>query len=159
MEDDSPSDRSSAPLLSTPVTYSGGNGPKPNLMTTQQDLQCYQPDNNHSGAPKPLRIEVPICTGDAVDGWIFQMERYFEHNRVPYDQRMMIATFHMAGEALKWYQWLYTTHQVSTWFSFAQDVKLRFGPSEYCKPEVMLNLLHQTGTVATYISKFESLST
>ncbi|KAL9668312.1 hypothetical protein QQ045_002692 [Rhodiola kirilowii] len=141
---------SSAPLLLTPMLY-GNMSPHP------QQLMYHPPEQAQSG--KVLRIDVPVFQGEAVDGWLFQMERYFEHNRVILEQQMTIATFFMGGEALKWYQWMYATHQITDWFHFAHDVKQQFGPSVYYKVEVALNKLFHTTSVAKYIADFESLST
>ncbi|CAM8990762.1 unnamed protein product [Rhodiola kirilowii] len=151
--------RNSAPLLSTPPhpLHAGGGSRQPMMMYGEGTN--YPADGLAMNTSKALRIDVPVFNGDSVEGWLFQMDRYFTHHRVPADQRMTIATFYMAGEALRWYQWLYATHQVSDWFHFSQDVLARFGPSQYCNAEVMINKLHQTSTVAAYIREFESLST
>ncbi|KAL9669962.1 hypothetical protein QQ045_007512 [Rhodiola kirilowii] len=71
---------------------------------------------------------------------------------------MTIATFYLGGESLQWFQWLYATHQVTDCHRFSQDGLSRFAPSAYSNAEVLLQQLHQTRSVADYISKFESLS-
>ncbi|KAL9681281.1 hypothetical protein QQ045_013063 [Rhodiola kirilowii] len=71
---------------------------------------------------------------------------------------MTIATFYIGGEALEWYQWLYTTHQLTNWFCFTKDLLNRFGSSMYESPGVTINKLVQTTSVAAYIAYFECLS-
>ncbi|KAL9679134.1 hypothetical protein QQ045_016990 [Rhodiola kirilowii] len=86
------------------------------------------------------------------------MDRYFEFHHITTDQKMTIATFYLGGEALRWYQWLYITHQITDWLSFTQDLLHRFGPSCYESPGVTINKLVQTTSVAAYIADFENLS-
>lgn len=37
---------------------------------------------------------------EEVEGWLFQMNLYFEVNRTSYEHRMTVATFYLGGEAL-----------------------------------------------------------
>ncbi|CAM8900174.1 unnamed protein product [Rhodiola kirilowii] len=148
---------SSNGLLPTPIEQFAPAEP-----TRQQ--QVLMPAGGSGGCDggtlmKSMRIDVPTFSGEAVEGWLFQMERYFAHNRVPEDQKMTLATFYLSGEALRWFQWLHTTHQVREWTDFVTDVKRRFGPSVYYSAEALINKLNQTGNVASYITEFESLST
>ncbi|CAM8954567.1 unnamed protein product [Rhodiola kirilowii] len=116
-------------------------------------------ENNHMTNHRIPRVEVPTFTGEGVEGWVFQLNRFFTHYAVPHDQRLMIATFHTAGEALKWVQWLYTTQQQLDWEGFATRITARFGPPAYYSAEAMINRLFHTGSVSTYIDEFETLST
>lgn len=93
-----------------------------------------------------------------MEGWLFQVKRYFEIHGVPPEQRLTIVAFYMQGEALKWFQWLHLTHQNDSWPTFVRDISARFGPSSFWNAEVALNKLQQTTTVAAYITEFESLS-
>ncbi|CAM9000525.1 unnamed protein product [Rhodiola kirilowii] len=125
----------------------------PGLVTRGHlDVQPFEP-------PRLPKLEVQTFHGDGPpDGWLFQLERYFEHHSVQPGQRMMVATFHMAGEALQWFQWMHATHQIYDWPSLARDLQAKFGPSAYTYPEVAINLLTQTGSLAAYIKEFETLS-
>ncbi|GJT26201.1 ty3-gypsy retrotransposon protein [Tanacetum coccineum] len=64
----------------------------------------------------------------------------------------------MIGDALKWYSWMHSMAQLSTWEKFARDLKLRFGPSSYINHEVSLYKLRQTTIVTAYLKEFEALS-
>ncbi|CAM8941280.1 unnamed protein product [Rhodiola kirilowii] len=145
-----PHQQNMPPLLPSPpgasTYHSGGSN------------QAAPPSETHYQQVRTPCIDVVLFTGDDVEAWLFQIERFFEHNQIPLDQRLTMATFYMNGEPLRWYQWLYSTHQVTDWLEFVQDIKARFGPSAYWDPEVALNKLHQTTSVASYIAEFESLS-
>ncbi|KAL9664253.1 hypothetical protein QQ045_019652 [Rhodiola kirilowii] len=64
----------------------------------------------------------------------------------------------MAGEVLQWFQWMHATHQIYDWPSLARDLQAKFGQSAYTNTEVAIKLLTQTGSLATYIKEFETLS-
>ncbi|CAM8905618.1 unnamed protein product [Rhodiola kirilowii] len=136
------------PLLPTPPTPPASPNPSPT-----QSL-----DYHHSGARTP-RLEIPLFTGENVTGWIFQIERFFQHHFTPRDQRLLIATFYMSGPALLWYQWMHNTKQISDWESFRRDLELRFGPSSFINHEAALYKLRQHSSLSTYVAEFESMST
>ncbi|CAM8939133.1 unnamed protein product [Rhodiola kirilowii] len=67
--------------------------------------------------------------------------------------------FYLTGSAISWFQWMHLTHQISGWESFRTDLKSRFGPVSVYKPEVLINMLHQTASITHYITEFEAIST
>ncbi|KAL9684580.1 hypothetical protein QQ045_022021 [Rhodiola kirilowii] len=140
------------PLLPTPPTPPKPNPPVNYNTTSTMEMQS-------AFFPRLPKLEVPMFTGDDVDGWTFKIDRYFEHHQVPEEHRVPMAGFYMSSEALRWYQWMHTTHQLSNWKAFIQDINSRFGQSIYWNAEICLNKLHQTTTVGAYVTEFESLST
>ncbi|CAM8886860.1 unnamed protein product [Rhodiola kirilowii] len=144
------------PLLPTPTLHLGDSSIG---MKMQQQLMPHQTGTHHTdGLSRALRVDVPTFTGEAAEGWLFQMERYFTHHHVLPEQKMSFVPFYLDGEALQWYQWLTITHQIKDWDSFSTAVLRRFGPSMYYSASVLLNKLHQKTSVAAYIAEFESLS-
>ncbi|CAM8985355.1 unnamed protein product [Rhodiola kirilowii] len=130
--------------------------PQRSSTSTNPPLAIEGTSTGHQRLP---RIDIPTFTGEDVDGWLFQLNRFFTNYVVPHDQKLMIATFHTSGEALKWVQWLHATQQQLDWDSFEERVAARFGPPAYYSAKAMINKLFQTGTVATFIDEFETLST
>ncbi|CAM8996543.1 unnamed protein product [Rhodiola kirilowii] len=156
------SNANSPPLLPTPqpthrhVNSSYNNTPY--QPRNPEELAVTHHHDSMTGGGRAPRIDVPQFSGDDVDGWAFQMKRYFEYHRIPNDQKLTVASFYLYGEALKWYQWLYTTNALTTWTRFSQETKARFGPPAYYHAETLINQLCQTTTVAAYIKEFEELS-
>lgn len=126
-----------------------------NPAPRQQENQSHHQQTPSVCLP---RLDIPYFSGEGVEGWLFQIEHYFEVHQIPPEQKLMITTFYMSGEALGWYLWMKTTKQVETWETLAENLRLRFGPSTYWNPEVALNKLYQTASVSFYISEFEALS-
>lgn len=174
-----PNPNQAFPVMSTHLQYTTPYSQQPSALpslTTSTTLKPYQinnpyvepeasnhthtshPQNNNPNTTKIPRLEVPQFDGKGVEGWLFQIERYFELHSTPREQKLVLATFHLTGEALDWYQWMYKTGQVSTWETLARDIKYHFGPSEFWNAEVALNKLQQTTTVNNYITQFVQLS-
>ncbi|CAM8948182.1 unnamed protein product [Rhodiola kirilowii] len=118
-----------------------------------------QSSNNPTKPMRTPRLEVPIFNGDGVEGWLFQLERFFDLHETPPEQMLAVAPLYMTGEALRWYQWKHITGQIHTWVQLARDIKRRFGPTDYWDAEVALNKLLQTASVSAYITSFETMST
>lgn len=74
----------------------------------------------------------------------------------PY-QRLLLASIHMDGSALPWFQWQHKTHQIQSWEDFTRLLETTFGQSEYEDHQEMLARLIQTSTVAEYRQCFDTL--
>jgi hypothetical protein len=68
-----------------------------------------------------------------------------------------MASFHMEGEALIWFQDADDAGQFPTWEAFLPALLTHFGPT-YDDPMESLMRLRQVSTVAEYTSQFEALS-
>ncbi|GKB94316.1 ty3-gypsy retrotransposon protein [Tanacetum coccineum] len=66
--------------------------------------------------------------------------------------------FHLSGDALSWYKYLYNNHLLTTWDAFTRALKTHFGPSTYDNHQATLFKLRQTSTVTAYQTEFERLS-
>lgn len=51
------------------------------------------------------RVEVPYFMGEDPYGWVYRVERYFEINRIPDEEKVDTAVVCLEGKALNWYQW------------------------------------------------------
>lgn len=68
-----------------------------------------------------------------------------------------MASFHMEGEALIWFQDAEDSGQFPTWDAFLQALLTQFGPI-YDDPMEALMQLRQSSTVTDYTTQFEALS-
>lgn len=84
--------------------------------------------------------------------------QFFDYYQTPpLYQRIRMASFHMEGEALVWFQDADEAGQFPTWDSFLQALQTRFGPA-YDDPMESLMKLRQSSTVGDYTAQFEALS-
>ena len=70
----------------------------------------------------------------------------------------MLASFHMEGEAMIWFQESEETGVFYDWESLVQAMQVRFGTTAYDDPLEMLAWLRIIATVAMYKAQFEVLS-
>jgi hypothetical protein len=105
-----------------------------------------------------LKLDVPRFDGQNANGWIFKISQFFTYHNTPDEERITIASFYLDGPALAWYQWMYRNGQIVFWHQFLQALELRFAPTAYDDPRGRLFKLHQTSTVAVYLSEFEALT-
>jgi len=106
---------------------------------------------------RSLRLDFPRFNGENPSGWTYKVNQFFDYYQTPLYQRIRMASFHMEGEALVWFQDADEAGQFPTWDSFIQALLVRFGPA-YDDPMESLMKLRHTSTVAEYTSQFESLS-
>jgi hypothetical protein len=99
----------------------------------------------------------PRFDGDNPANWSYKANQFFKYYQTPMYHRIHMASFHMEGEALIWFQDADNAGLFSTWEAFLQALLTRFGPT-YNDPMESLMRLRQVSTVAEYTSQFEAPS-
>ncbi|KAF5468849.1 hypothetical protein F2P56_012962 [Juglans regia] len=97
-------------------------------------------------------------SGNDPAGWTFKANQYFDCFQIPFHQKLMVASHHMEGEALVWYQNALHARQFNSWESLVVALQGRFGPSAFDDPMEAIMRLKQTTLVSLYTSQFETLS-
>jgi len=113
---------------------------------------------NHGYSTTSIKLDIPRFDGTEPLGWIFKINQFFEFHNTSEEQRLRIASFYMEGDALTWFQWMYSNGQLHSWPAFIHALELRFAPSQYDDPKGALFKLCQTTTVKDYQHAFESLA-
>ncbi|XP_042950056.1 uncharacterized protein LOC122282167 [Carya illinoinensis] len=107
---------------------------------------------------RSVRVDFPSFHGEDPNGWIYKVNHCFSfHNTLP-QHKVRLASFHMEGQALVWFQNMEEMGAFPDWDSFTRALSMRFGPSVYDDPMASLAKLHQTGSVEDYKARFENLS-
>lgn len=74
---------------------------------------------------------------------------------------MVLASFHLEGEANQWWQWLRRAYQedgqLVTWKAFVEELWARFGPTECEDFDEALSRVKQTSSLRDYQKEFERL--
>ncbi|RWW83455.1 hypothetical protein BHE74_00008074 [Ensete ventricosum] len=66
-----------------------------------------------------MRVDFPRWEEGDPTGWLSRAECYFRYHRTPMASIVDIATIHLKGDAIQWYNWLKHTQGVPTF-----DVKV-----------------------------------
>jgi hypothetical protein len=81
-----------------------------------------------------VKVDFPKFDGIDPSGWIYKAYKFFYYHRTPYNMRLILASIHMEGKALVWYQDMEMSSYLPNWTILAQALMQRFGPSAYDDP-------------------------
>ncbi|XP_050106884.1 uncharacterized protein LOC126586206 isoform X2 [Malus sylvestris] len=95
--------------------------------------------------------------GDDMLGWIYKAEHYFNFFNIDDAKKVKLASFHMEGESIQWFQWARCLTNYPSWEEFANILCQEFGPSEMEDSAESLVKLRQTGTLRDYVLEFRRL--
>lgn len=109
----------------------------------------YQPFHT-----KNVKLDFPRFDGTNPLDWIFKAEQFFEYYSTPDDQRMKIASVHMDGAVVPWFQVMRKKNEIPTWEALAKAMELEFGPSRFEAPRAKLFKLYQATSVTDYHRQF-----
>lgn len=91
----------------------------------------HMPDGSVVKLTKTVKLDMPKFSGEDVEGWLFQVEEYFDFHGIPEESKMRICGFHMTKAALDWFRGLRRNNLLSTWARFVEDARERFDDSEF----------------------------
>jgi len=98
---------------------------------------------------RAVRLDFPRFDGENPSAWTYKVNQFFNYYHTPLYQRIRMASFHMEGEALVWFQDADEEGQFPTWDAYTQALLTRFGPAYDDPMESLVKLRHST-TVAAY---------
>lgn len=96
--------------------------------------------------------------GDDPLGWIYKVEHYFYFFGIDNSKKVKMASFHMEGETLQWFQWAKCLTNYPNCDDFMKVLCQEFGPFKFEDSGENLVKLRQTGTLRDYIPEFCRLS-
>jgi hypothetical protein len=107
---------------------------------------------------KSILLEFPRFNGDDPIGWVYKANQFFNFHNTPAQHRLFIASFHMEGKAITWYQELEETRILTSWKVFVKALQIRFGTLSYDDLMEALISIKQTSIVELYKTQFKMLS-
>jgi hypothetical protein len=90
--------------------------------------------------PKYDGTEDPTC-------WVCRAEQFFEFQNTAEEDKVMLAAYHLEGEAQLWYQLFKETEEGTSWEQLKDGLHVRYGPTQFDDFFGDLTKLWQTGTV------------
>lgn len=119
----------------------------------QQTQMQYQPFHT-----KNVKLDFPRFDDTEPSDWIFKAEQFLEYYITPDDQRLKIASVHMDGTVVPWFQMMRKKNEIPTWDALTKAMELEFGPSYYEAPRAKLFKLYQATSVKEYHRQFVVLA-
>jgi len=105
-----------------------------------------------------MKLDFPRWDEDDPSDWVSSAERFFRFHGTPEASRVDIASIHLEGEVVQWYDWFEASHGMPTWETFVEGLLVRFGPSAFEDVDGELAKIRQTSSVSEYQSQFERLA-
>lgn len=97
------------------------------------------------------KLEFPCYSGDDPTEWFNCVTQFFDYQETTDDRRVVLASFHLEGEANQWWQWLRRAYQedkqIVTWKAFVEELWARFGLTECKDFDEALSRVKQTGSL------------
>ena len=98
----------------------------------------------------PVRLEFPKFSGEDLASWVYKANQYFKFYNNPITEKLILASFHIEGEALIWFQDSEKDGLVVDWESLIQALHIKFGATTYDDPMETLARLRQIASVSLY---------
>ena len=90
---------------------------------------------------RPMKLDFPRFSGEEPASWMYKANQYFKYYNTPIGKKLMLASFHIEGEALIWFQESEETRVFCDWESLVQALHVRFGLTAYDDPMETLTRL------------------
>jgi hypothetical protein len=107
---------------------------------------------------KLAKLEFPRYDGiEDPTSWVCRVEQYFEFQRTEEENKVMLTTYHLEGEAQLWYHIFKEDVMNISWENLKEAMHVRFGPTQFEDFYGDLSKLRQVGSVKEYQCQFEKL--
>ncbi|KAH7692048.1 Retrotransposon gag domain-containing protein [Dioscorea alata] len=126
-----------------------------NPVRAEKELSYLKPIR-----PKLTKLEFPKFNADHLYDWLFKCKQFFEFDETPGGIKVKIASLHLEGASLQWYQHYMRNkgeENSPNWEEYVTQLDTRFGSELHYDPMAELKDLRQTGSVHNYLIKFEEL--
>ncbi|KAM1097371.1 hypothetical protein ACFX19_015034 [Malus domestica] len=103
----------------------------PNLHDDSRTQHLNRQDLRFQPRSHLVKLDFPrFQEGDDPLGWIYKAEHYFDYFDIPADKKVRMASFHMEGETLQWFQWVNCVRNYPKWEDFTKIFYREFGSSD-----------------------------
>lgn len=99
-----------------------------------------------------------FADGDDPLSWIYKADHYFDFFNIEDSKKMKMASFHLEGEPLQWFQWTNCIVKYLKWDDFTKALCQEFGSFEFEDSAESLVKLRQTSLLRDYILEFRRLA-
>eukprot|EP00257_Ricinus_communis_P017974 XP_015576546.1 uncharacterized protein LOC107261479 [Ricinus communis] len=109
--------------------------------------------------PRFTKLDFPRFNGTADPiVWLSCCDNFFLHQHTVEEDKVILASFHLEGDAQLWFLKLQRDRPNISWANFKVQCQLHFGPSIRSSKLGELSKLKQSNTVEDYQRQFERLS-
>ena len=106
---------------------------------------------------KYSKLNFPTFEGENPKGLVYKCERFFKYNEVPKLEKVAIASMHLEGKALNWFQGYEPSVKDLNWETLATNITARFRQETYDNPIGQITKLKQISSIHIHQEQFEAL--
>lgn len=125
------------------------------------DLLCQNVNQNrgHYQAPtKFTKMDLPKFTKDDVVGWLSKCESYFDLDKTPEENKVVMASLTLDEIGYQWFDGLKeSTDEPITWHVFFEGICVRFSATLLAPLEELVQL-KQKGSLIEYQERFDKIA-
>jgi hypothetical protein len=108
--------------------------------------------------PKVAKLNFPKYDGtEDLTNWVCRLEQFFEFQDTAEEDMVVLAAYHLEGEAQLWYQLFKEIEEGASWEQLKEGLHVRHGLTQFDDFFGDLTKLQQTGTVREYQGQYERL--
>ena len=127
------------------------NGSDPSGLSQSSAYDEHRNVNSSTMAmTRPVRLEFPRFSREDPASWVYKANQYLKYYNTPIAEKFMLASFHMEGEALVWFQDSEEVGLFANFESLIQALHIIFGATAYDDLMETLTRLRQTASMSLY---------
>ncbi|KAJ0008031.1 hypothetical protein Pint_30812 [Pistacia integerrima] len=79
-----------------------------------------------------VRLDFPKFNGEDPSGWVYRVNQFFNYHQTNPHHRVLLASFHMEGKALVWFQDIKAAGGISSWEGFVRALQTSKNARKEC---------------------------
>ncbi|XP_057786354.1 uncharacterized protein LOC131003815 [Salvia miltiorrhiza] len=123
----------------------------------EQSGHRYNSAATGSDSSRLFRMEPPIFDGSEAQSWVTRIQYYFDHIKMPENQRLHYVVMLFAPPTTEWIFSYRANNPRVSWSQFLEDVRRRFDVNYFVDYRELIAKLTQTGSVSDYNKEFERM--
>lgn len=74
-----------------------------------------------------MKLDFPHFNGEDPVERLYKANQFFAYHNIFVEHRILIASFHLEGKFMPWFQEIEESSGLTSWDAFAHTLQLRFG--------------------------------
>jgi len=91
-------------------------------------------EDNGGIQTRAMWLDFPKFHGEDPSGRVYRANQFFNYHQTNLHHKVLLASFHMEGKALVWFQDIEAAGGISSYEGFVRALQTRFGSSLYEDP-------------------------
>ncbi|KAJ0031096.1 hypothetical protein Pint_13485 [Pistacia integerrima] len=129
-------------------------------LSSSSNSEDSEQDDSVGGESEMSFSSQASDTGEDPTVWLDRAKQYFSTQEIQGKKKVVLAYFHLEGEANQWWKWYNRSHcgKTISWRQFEEGILCRFGPTDFEDYDEALSKISQIGSFRAYLQEFEKLA-